>query len=581
MNIFSFQLLDMVKNRKTISATQWKAHLLDMFRGEVERADPTPVSTAGSRLVNFSLMTDLIEKMACPNCFKCTCVVTERKRMGVNSTVQVKCQKCGHCITTDTSPKINTDDVNSAEGNILIVSAGKNCGIGYKKTVKFLAGLNVPQPLHLKTYQYLAEIVHDASMKVATQTMEECGKVVKAFYLQVLSKAPGEAFQVAEDGVVPIVVTYDGTWHKRGHSSHYGIGIVIELHSGVVLGFKVLSNYCHGCAIGPKPGEEKYEEWKRNHGTRCQRNYNGSANSMEVAAARDLFPKSLDFGLKYTTVLCDGDSKTIAALKDLDPYDEPITKEDCINHVAKRMFTAIERVKQGSKGTNNPLSGKGKLSVPTQKKLSAYYACQLKNNAPDIVKMRQGVYASLFHSISTDDKPRHKQCPQGSESWCKYQRAIADKEDPPKHSPLFTPEIADHLLNVYDRMTQADLLERCSRMMTQNANECFNAQVWRKCPKTEATSLRSVETACALALIEFNLGPNGYLRVLDELGIVPGRYQMESTKREAVKRLSRGVASMKETVKTKRKRRKMNKVQQQDVLEAAEGQLYGAGCFNN
>jgi hypothetical protein len=571
--------MDMVKNRKTIPATQWKAQLFETFRPE-QRVEPGPVRASGSRLVNIDLVTDLIEKMGCPKCKKSSCVVNERRRMGVNSQLEVSCKNCHHVIKGETSPKLDVGPPKkTAEANLLLVAAGKNCGMGYKKTTKFLAGLNVPQPLHLKTYQFLADIFHDAAMEAARKVMKESTEVVKQLYLQVLSKTPGEDIEVGEDGVVPIVVTYDGTWHKRGHSSHYGIGIVIELHSGLVVGFKVLSNYCHGCAIGPKPGDDKYEGWKRDH--RCQRNYNGSANSMEVAAARDLFPKSLDFDLKYTTVLCDGDSKTIAALKDLDPYDVPITKEDCINHVAKRMFTAIDKVKQGSKGTNHPLSGKGKLSLPTQKKLSAYYACQMKDNAPDIVKMRQGVYASLFHSISTDEKPRHKHCPQGDTSWCKYQRAIANKEDPPKHSPLFAPEIADHLLSVYERMTQADLLERCSRMMTQNANECFNAQVWRKCPKTEATSLRSVETACALALIEFNLGPNGYLRVLDELGVVPGKYQMESTKREAVKRLSRGVASMKETVKDKRKRRKMNKVQQQDALEAAEGQLYGAGCFNN
>jgi tRNA(Phe) wybutosine-synthesizing methylase Tyw3 len=54
---------------------------------------------------------------------------------------------------------------------------------------------------------------------------------------------------------------------------------------------------------------------------------------MEVAVARHLFSLSLQCGLKYTTVLCDGDSKTIAILTELDPYDVPITKEDCINHV--------------------------------------------------------------------------------------------------------------------------------------------------------------------------------------------------------------------------------------------------------
>jgi hypothetical protein len=41
------------------------------------------------------------------------------------------------------------------------------------------------------------------------------------------------------------------------------------------------------------------------------------------------------------------------------------------------------------------------------------------------------------------------------------------------------------------------------------------------------------------------------------------------------------VASTKENVKLKRKRAKLHKARQQDVIEAAEGETYGAGLFNN
>ena len=53
-------------------------------------------------------------------------------------------------------------------------------------------------------------------------------------------------------------------------------------------------------------------------------------------------------------------------------------------------------------------------------------------------------------------------------------------------------------------------------MLTQNDNECFNAQIWRRCPKTEATSLRTVETAVAMATLEFNQWPLGFQKVLEK-----------------------------------------------------------------
>lgn len=36
------------------------------------------------------------------------------------------------------------------------------------------------------------------------------------------------------------------------------------------------------------------------------------------------------------------------------------------------------------------------------KKLAAYYAAALKDNASDVKKMQQAVFASLFHSYSTN-----------------------------------------------------------------------------------------------------------------------------------------------------------------------------------
>ncbi|KAA0203452.1 hypothetical protein HAZT_HAZT002469 [Hyalella azteca] len=49
------------------------------------------------------------------------------------------------------------------------------------------------------------------------------------------------------DEFLDLDVSFDGTWMTRGHKSHIGIGCVIELETGFVLDFEVLSNFCQEC----------------------------------------------------------------------------------------------------------------------------------------------------------------------------------------------------------------------------------------------------------------------------------------------------------------------------------------------
>lgn len=85
---------------------------------------------------------------------------------------------------------------------------------------------------------------------------------------------------------------YDGTWLTRGHTSHIGVGTVIEFYTGLVLNCAVLSNRCHGCTLGPKEGDESYDSWKASH--ICQKNTDVKSGRMEVEAALILFRQSLE-----------------------------------------------------------------------------------------------------------------------------------------------------------------------------------------------------------------------------------------------------------------------------------------------
>lgn len=47
---------------------------------------------------------------------------------------------------------------------------------------------------------------------------------------------------------------------------------------------------------------------------------------------------------------------------------------------------------------------------------------------------------------------------------------------------------------LYNRLTQKDLLARCSCMKTQNASNYFNTLVQKRCPKTEFASRRDSDS---------------------------------------------------------------------------------------
>lgn len=67
---------------------------------------------------------------------------------------------------------------------------------------------------------------------------------------------------------------------------------------------------------------------------------------MEVEAAFQLWSRWEEIGFRYTTLLSDGDSKTFLHLtkgKNKKGTDTEIRTEKCLNHVSKRLETALRK----------------------------------------------------------------------------------------------------------------------------------------------------------------------------------------------------------------------------------------------
>ena len=113
-----------------------------------------------------------------------------------------------------------------------------------------------------------------------------------------------------------------------------------------------------------------------------------------------MFQRSIElYKCRYTRILCDGDAKAVTSLNNANIYTEPIVKEDCVNHVSKRLYNGIERLKQSSKGSKHHLSGKGRITQKLQKQLSISYSQALKDAAPDVQDMQRAVFGNTLPSI--------------------------------------------------------------------------------------------------------------------------------------------------------------------------------------
>ena len=121
------------------------------------------------------------------------------------------------------------------------------------------------------------------------------------------------------------------------------------------------------------------------------------------------------------------------------------------------------------------ISGRGQLTKE-KIKIQNYYGRAIKDNADDLETMKKKIFAILFHMSSTNDTSKHVHCPPDINSWCFWQRAKAAGKDPGDHKNHETlpEEVVKALVPIFERLSDGDLLRRCSRAKTQNANESMH-----------------------------------------------------------------------------------------------------------
>ena len=87
----------------------------------------------------------------------------------------------------------------------------------------------------------------------------------------------------------------------------------------------------------------------------------------------------------------------------------------------------------------------------------------IRKHGQDLEGMVKAVWAVLYYSVSTDQEPQHHCCPDGADSWCKYNHALANGQPTPQHNPKFPAELLPFVLPVWSDLCDEELLKKSVR----------------------------------------------------------------------------------------------------------------------
>lgn len=565
-------------NRGTISASARKLQVfgvtVESYDENIAQFDVSDKTSDAYFIAQQKCMSMLISKLLCPSCGMCAVsfqVISDSK-CGFAAKANISCSNCGEiCGTNFLCERVGSSQSQNMpfDINVRATLAFRGIGCGFSSMKEWSGMMNMPFVLSQNSYIEHNNKLEQGSKEVFKLMSQETRTEIFKAYSAI-------GVEPDEQGTLDIAVSYDGAWQRRGFSSHNGVGSVIDLLTGLPVDFEVLSNFCSKCeAI--KDGEQTL---KQRHKPSCSKNYEGSSGSMEVECALRIWKRSVkDHSLRYTTMLSDGDSKAYDAVCESNVYgnEVKIEKEDCVNHVAKRMGTALRKLK----AQKSSMTGKGKLTNVVIKKIQNYYGKAIKTYSSDVALLQKRIMGILLHLSSTDEQPKHAHCPPGMSSWCFWQRAVAKAEEPASHKAHGTlpVEVGKKLVPIFQRLSDAKLLNRCSRNMTQNANEALHSILWKIVPKATYVGRKTMQTAMTFAVCKYTMGASFQSLFCKVMQLEPGTVLQETARKKDLKRLQRAEKAASVSAKKRRKVLKYGQLKTDEAKKNAEGETYAAGEF--
>ena len=193
---------------------------------------------------------------------------------------------------------------------------------GYEQYKRFMSSLSLTC-LDEKSYYRYANQIYNLQDESFCEYQRRTIKEIHVLYKDIAHRK-GEEIKLI-NGLLPILISSDGSYPKRGHQSLICVNFIIEAYTGSVIDICVVRR-CTKCSDHKKLG------------THCNSGlFHGTANDMEVETVKILFGRSKELGLMYQHMISDGDSTAWNSVKNT--YgSESVFKIECMAHYQKRLW---------------------------------------------------------------------------------------------------------------------------------------------------------------------------------------------------------------------------------------------------
>ena len=372
-----------------------------------------------------------------------------------------------------------------------------------------------------------------------------------------------------------------------------------------------------------------------NHKFICLGQYSEFASvQLESALAPVVVRQAYSRGIIFSGIVCDGDNKTIEALKDARVYQQfgqnlEINRLECLSHVVKKMkinlcnrqkavlkaarndkkaeVRYLMKEKQMNKQEINKKIGrkyvgtikedsktsegwKGEsikksvainhISVAMCAQIASYFRLAVQRNKNDISSIIRAINAIPLHLGASDENAatNHRYCPHCQNSLCQYQAAIFNDRTVLHHPNYPSQTAVDLIFSTFDdfKYNNEEFIDTISDGITSNHNEAIHSILSQMFRKTEAVGMDTMKLGIILAVIRYNDGFPGAKRVFEMLGVSVGVHMSESFVQLDNRRILNSEGYVVAQQSGFKRQRRGHKVRKQ-VKEHGEG--YSSGKF--
>ncbi|GFU13194.1 uncharacterized protein TNCV_1445931 [Trichonephila clavipes] len=195
-------------------------------------------------IMDVQFLKGLLKNLLCDVCKLYSLKIDIGEKLGFSRKISVFCTSCDIIKSSNfTTRRIFDSEGNENQSfdiNMRMVQSFLSFGKGYLAMEKFLKSLNDVRSQVKSAYQ-------------------------------------------SNSAITDIDVSFDGTWLTRGHSSQISVGCVIDLLTGLVMDFEIMSKRCIECEhakSGLGENSAEFHVWYEGHISSCAINRVGSSCAM-------------------------------------------------------------------------------------------------------------------------------------------------------------------------------------------------------------------------------------------------------------------------------------------------------------